>query len=216
MSIYRKPPLTRVLPLDLERIAIFHEKSVLYESPNVTRGLLRNGGSYISCTEDYPSQEYMNKTWVLHMRFINLVDNVPPRQLHRLLELVEPTFISRSNPPSSQTGTFYAQRTSQEGVSKAPGVVSTLSVLGSKGKPTGRTTLPAEVWDLILQYDIGRLLFVMKTTSQLTKLVDIQPIAPCPRFAVDVLHLTGPTILIHLTTVGGRPCISMFVFQFLF
>ena len=198
----------RVLPLDLERIAMFHEKPVLSEGISVRCGLLRNGGSYISCMELYPAQEYMNKAWVLHLRCISLVDNVPPQQLHRLLELVEPTFTSHSIPPSSQNGAFYAQHTSQEDVSRASGVVSTLSVLGSKERPTKRATLPAEVWDFILQYDIGRLLFVMKTTSQLAKLVDIQPIAPCPRFAVDVLRLTGPTILIHLTTIGGRSYIS--------
>lgn len=45
----------RILPLDLERIASFHERPGLDERPNVISGLLRNGGSYISCTEDYPS-----------------------------------------------------------------------------------------------------------------------------------------------------------------
>lgn len=70
-------------------------------------------------------------------------------------------------------------------------------------------SLPAEIWDLILEYDIGRLLFVTKTASQLAKL-DIQPREPLPspRFTVSILDLTGLTIQVQLIEIGGRPYIS--------
>jgi len=56
-------------------------------------------------------------------------------------------------------------------------------------------SLPVDIWDSILQYGIGRLLFVMKTASQLAKL-KIRSTEPSSslRFAIDVLDLTSSMV----------------------
>lgn len=70
-------------------------------------------------------------------------------------------------------------------------------------------SLPAEIWDMILQYDIGRLLFVTKIASQLAEpYIQSREPSPSPRFTFEILDLTGPAIQIHLISTGGRSYIS--------
>lgn len=68
-------------------------------------------------------------------------------------------------------------------------------------------SLPPEIWNMVLRYDIGRLLFVAGTASQLARL-GIESKIPRTRFTVNVLDLPSSMIQIHLISIGGRSYIS--------
>ena len=63
--------------------------------------------------------------------------------------------------------------------------------------------LPAEIWSLIFQYDIG----LARAAAQLTD-IWIQPRIPSTRFRVDMVDLPSSMIHIHLISIGGRSYIS--------
>lgn len=49
------------------------------------------------------------KLWALHTRCISLVNHLPPSKLYQLLDLVEPTFLSRRTSIVTKHGAFYAR-----------------------------------------------------------------------------------------------------------
>ena len=63
--------------------------------------------------------------------------------------------------------------------------------------------MPAEIWDLVLQDDLARLLFIMKAASQIANL-DFQFRPPKKRFTVVEFHLTSPILQVHVIIIGGR------------
>lgn len=60
---------------------------------------------------------------------------------------------------------------------------------------------------MVLQYDVGRPLFIASAASQLAGL-RIQSKIPSTRFTVDVLDLPSFMVQIHLISIGGRSYIS--------
>ena len=143
-------------------------------------------------------------------------------KLYLLLNLVESNFLSRHNPPGSRYGSFYAQPIQQE--ESMPTPTPTVAPAGQLTKNIWNAVrvflgcvipkkekqgslLPAEIWSLIFQYDIGRLLFVARAAAQLTD-IRIQPRIPNTRFRVDMVDLPSSMIQIHLISIGGRSYIS--------
>lgn len=57
---------------------------------------------------------------------------------------------------------------------------------------------------MILGYDIGRLLFVMRTASEITESITPR----CPRFTAHTLDLTSSRVQIHLIAIGGHSYIK--------
>ncbi|KAK2810265.1 hypothetical protein FQN49_008545, partial [Arthroderma sp. PD_2] len=73
---------------------------------------------------------------------------------------------------------------------------------------TDLARVPAEIWDMISAYGVGRLLFLVKLAAQLSR-PDVSPlIIPETRFGVDTVDIPGTIIRIHLVGVGGRTYIS--------
>lgn len=208
----------RLLPLDPANVSWFDEQPVLKDA----KSWIRVGGHPIAHVTEYPSAPGMNRLWAIHMRCISLVNHLPPSKLYQLLDLIEPTILSRSIPPASEHGAFYtrpickkdpvedpAQNTApvpalfhmkQRVMSFREAVCSLASYITPKKELVERASLPAEIWDLVLEYGIGRLLFVIKTASQITD--SIKP--SCPRFTAHILDLTSSVVQIHLITIGGR------------
>lgn len=68
---------------------------------------------------------------------------------------------------------------------------------------------PRDVWNIIQGYGIGRMLFVMRTASQLSGLDASRATSyllsfPKRRFTVSKLALKSDLIRIHLIDVGGQ------------
>ncbi|KAJ6036963.1 hypothetical protein N7540_001242 [Penicillium herquei] len=61
---------------------------------------------------------------------------------------------------------------------------------------------------MILQYDIGRLLFIMRVAEQLEKSGLRPAFMPQSRFIIRTLSLPSCVVRIHLATIGGRTYIS--------
>lgn len=212
----------RLLPLNPENVSWFDEKPVFKDA----KSWIKVGGLPITHRSEYPSQPGMNRSWALHTKCISLVSHLPPSKLYQLLDLVEPTILSRFTSIVSEHGAFYARpiykRNPVEGpvASSVPvpallhvkqmitsfweAAYSLISYATPKKERIERAPLPAEVWDLVLKYDIGRLLFVMRTASEITE--SITP--SCPRFTAHTLDLTSSRVQIHLITIGGRSYIK--------
>lgn len=187
----------RVLPLDDKKTGILNKKPAYNKN-----GLVEVDGHRIGWDIQYPKLSCMAKTWVLHTRCISFVNHVPRQILYQLLDLVEPTVLHPPNTPSSQHGAFAAQ----------PGIG-----VGTGDSVKAPASVPADIWDMVLQYDIGRLLFVIKTASQLagSGTLSRSPLSfsrrekrQMPRFTISTLDLTGPVVQVHLISIGGRPYIS--------
>ena len=70
-----------------------------------------------------------------------------------------------------------------------------------------KPSLPPEIWNFVLRYDIGRLLFIMETAAQLPKL-DIRHKIPDTRLSAEILNFSSSMVQIHLINIGGRTYIS--------
>lgn len=79
------------------------------------------------------------------------------------------------------------------------------------------TPLPSDIWHKVLEYDIGRMLHVIRAASQIssttttTTLLDCNAIlkaAPKHRFSDHIVTLCSDTVRIHLVDIGGRTYIN--------
>ena len=144
----------------------------------------------LSQMETYPTLEYRQRSFLIHRRCYELVGPLSSSQLRTLIDVVEPTFLP-SGPPltSSMHGAFYS-----------PAV---------RGDPSILSRLPPEIQDKVLEQDIGRLLFVMRTASKLARIQDRElKVIPEHRFAEEILDLKSRAIRIYLVDVGGRRYVS--------
>ena len=212
-----QPDYFRVLPVDSEQMAVFHKTPVSHEYDWVTIGELS-----ICWVLSYPQLEYLQRVWCIHTRCIDFVDHLPLPKLYLLLDLAEPNFLCRTSPPRSRYGGFYAQSVQQEDPVPAPSPTAFAAGRLFKGvwnvmratfccaapkKKNVDTSLPPEIWDMIFQHDVDRLLFVARTASQLTRL-ESQSKIPRTRFTVGVVDLPSSMVQIHLICLGGRTYIS--------
>lgn len=146
----------------------------------------------LSPMETYPTLEYRQRSFLLHRRCHKLVEELSHLQLCRLIDLVEPTFLQHTLPPSSANGAFFTPS----------------SCHLSRGKQF-LARLPAEIQDQILGYDVGRLLYVMRTASQLAiQHGENSKAIPEHRFTEETLILKGNTVRVHLVVVGGHTYVS--------
>lgn len=228
-----QPDYYRVLPLDSEKMTVFYEKPAI-----VIYDLISAGGILFSASFGYPDLGYMQKAWCLHTRCLEFVYHLPLPKLYILLDLVEPTFPQRRNPPKSQYGDFYTQPTQmeQDPLPEAPvpltrqiterfwkalrsifhRPISENEQLDDPSSPLSPpsplpplpVSLPPEIWNMVLKYDIGRLLLVARTASQLSGLRAQERRLPMTRFTVDILDLSGLMVQIHTISIGGRSYIS--------
>ena len=128
----------RVLPLDDKKTGMLNKKPVCHKN-----GMIEVDSHRIGWDIQYPKPSCMAKTWVLHTRCISFVDHVPRQILYQLLDQVEPTSLHLPSTPSSQHGAFYARPDSG---------------IGTGNTVRAPASVPADIWDMVLQYDIGRLL----------------------------------------------------------
>lgn len=190
----------RVLPLDHTKAALINEKPMW--EPGIFSEITVGGLSFTR-HRDYPGLR--QRAWLLHKRCISLVRSLPLSKLHLLLDLVESTFLSRSNPPMSEHGAFYYSQPIQQNPIPMPDNIdgSRLHTISNK-KQTDGPSLPLEIWDMVLRYDISRLVFIMKTASSLARGNIFSVNIPSTRFIVETLDLQSPIIQIHLIDIGGR------------
>ena len=73
-----------------------------------------------------------------------------------------------------------------------------------KPQTVERALFPAEVWNRILQYDVGRMCFIMRGASQLSKPDTVQREIPNLRFKVEMLDFSSSLIQIHTIKIGWR------------
>ena len=214
-----QPDFYRVLPLDCDKMAAFNEKPACDRYKAISAGDLQ-----VDWGQGFPYLGYMERVWLLHTRCLSLVD-LPLSKLYLLLDLVESTIESCSNPPASQHGAFYTQPVFEEypavsvpDVSCAEqftrnlwaAVCALLRCIIPPKKPQAveRPSLPAEIWNRILQYDVGHMCFIMRAASQLSRLDTVQRSIPNLRFKVEVLDFSSSLVQIHTINIGGRAYIS--------
>lgn len=186
-----EPNCFRVLTLDSADAELIHEtprweRRVLKPYPRpVVLDMLMVGDFHLIKRRSYPSLEYIQRAWLLHTRCLDFVKDLPLPNLYLLLDLIEPTTVRMTSGSPSQCGAF-RQRT--DATVMSPSAIR----------------LPREIWAIVEEYDIGRLLFLMKTALQL-KTWDVGPFAVSKqRFKVERLTLKSDLIRIHLINIGGR------------
>lgn len=180
-----------VLPLDPAFVDLFFGNNWHL----VSEGVSISSGNLSSCKlQVYPSLEYRKRSLLFHQRCFELVRGLSYPQLYLLSDVVEPTVLHRSLPPYSKHGAF-----SLHGLSFLPST-STISQLLNR--------LPPEIQSMVLEHDIGRLLFVMRTASQIA--IQYEGIKTLPERMLNqtLLILEGDTIRIHSIEIGGRIYIS--------
>ena len=212
-------------------MAVFYEKLVSDEDDEISvGGLSIDPGIY------YPVLDFTQKAWCLHTRCLAFVDHLPLPKLYALLDLVEPTFLPRSNPPHCRYGDFYytqpvkkrdpldvtaaesAARPTRKSfweklfhcIIKRKKHDEHLDTPSSLLVPSQRSpvSLPPEIWNMVLRHDVGRLLLIANTASQLAGF-RIHTNIPSTRFTVDTFDLApGLMIKIHLISIGGRSYIG--------
>lgn len=112
-----------------------------------------SNGNFQSCQlETYPSVSYQKRSLLFHQRCFDFVKHLSHPQLCLLIDVVEPTFLNQLLPPESKYGGFSSH--------------------GSRFLPRWTMLklfqrLPLEVQDMVFDYDIGCLLFVIKAASQI-------------------------------------------------
>ena len=216
-----QPDFYRVLPLNCEKMAAFNKRPVCDEYENLTVGDLK-----VSWGRDVPFIPYMEMAWLLHTRCTSFIDYLSLPKLYLLVDLVSSNVMSNAqlNPPRSQHGAFYAESIQEENSMPEPpmspvkqlaqgfwGVACALfcCIAPTKDRADSPSSLllSADIWNLVLQYDIGRLLFIMNTAAQIQR-IGIQYRIPNTRFFVEILDLPSSVVQIHLTNIGGRTYIS--------
>ena len=150
------------------------------------------GNSESSMCFDYPEKEWKQRSFLFHRKCYELAKNLTYPQIYLLIDVVEPTFLRKSLPPMTEHGAF-----------SQPATFPPL--------PWNRKLirqLPNDILDMVLEFDIGRLLFVMSAASQITLQHRSLEIVPEQRFIQRILIMKANTIRIHLVIIGSRTYIS--------
>ncbi|KAI1975382.1 hypothetical protein LOZ51_002141 [Ophidiomyces ophidiicola] len=150
------------------------------------------GDLRLSIMESYPILAYRQRSFLIHKRCHDLTGQLSPSQLRLLIDLVEPTFLNYLAPLSRY----------------GPHGAFTATAHCSLGPVWSLSRLPQEIQDMIFEHDIGRLMFVMKTASQLLKGHKTVEAVPEHRFTETLLTLNSDMIRVHLVDIGGRTYIS--------
>ncbi|WEW61459.1 hypothetical protein PRK78_006949 [Emydomyces testavorans] len=178
-----------ILPLDPT-----HANLLFINNWRSRNGIIYKGEkSFTQCFETYPTKDYLSRSLLFHRRCYELVKELSCAQLYLLHDLVEPTFFPKSLPPPSKHGRFSARD-----VFFPP-------------RPWTRALferLPFEIQSMVFEYNVGRLLFVMKTASQImTRRLALECI-PKERFIREEVIVRGDKIQVHLIDIGGRIYVS--------
>lgn len=145
----------------------------------------------------FPGVRYTDRAVLIHCRCLSFISHLAPGSVSRLLDLIEPTFLSSSTGLVDIHGAFHVDTTAS-----SAGVDTGVDVR------RGISTLPNEVWNLISNYDVGRLEFLVRLAAQLQTL-DVSPLVMLDsRFELETVDVRGDTVRIHLVRVGGRAYIS--------
>lgn len=150
----------------------------------------------LSGTEVYPTVGYRQRAFLIHQRCYELVGKPSSFQLYRLIDVVEPTRMRQMAPSASVNGAF-----SLPDSHCLPSKDSSLVHLVHR--------LPSDIWHKVLEYDIGRMLYVVKAASQLWVQECLSPSeVPEHRFSEQTVTIEGDAVRIHLVDIGGRIYIS--------
>ena len=204
-----QPDCYRVLPMDSAKMSLY-KKKIKIQGEKITLGHVK-AATY----QTYPALGYMRRMWLLHKRCLDFVSHLSLPKIYLLLHLIEPSLLSLSIPPGTPHGAFYTEPTLRRSRRKAVQNVSRAGLHSAIPKKTqtngssgGLPFLSPEIWDMILQHDIGRLLFIMRIASQLAPLSITQHSIPDTRFTVEALDLQSPVLQINLVNIGQRQYIG--------
>lgn len=131
---------------------------------------------------------------LFHRRCFDLVKNLSYSQIYLLIDVVEPTFLDRSLPPATKYGALSSR-------------CSDLC-LPRWTKPQLFQRLPPELQDMVLEYDLRRLLFAMRAASQIAARHESLETIPERRFTHEKLFLKDDILRIHSINIGGQIYIS--------
>ena len=205
-----QPECYRVLPMDSSKMSLI-KKKIKIDKEIITLGHAKAATKH----QSYPALGYMRRMWLLHKRCLNFVSHLSLPKIYLLLHLIEPLLLPLSIPPRTPHGAFYTEPTLRRSRRKAAQKISRAGLHSAIPKKTqtngssgGLPFLSPEIWDMILQHDIGRLLFIMRIASQLAPLSITQHSIPDTRFTVEVLDLQSPVLQIHLVNIGKRQYIG--------
>lgn len=210
----------RILPRDQSRVALVRKRPNKPTFPNLSVGKFA-----VSPSRDRSKvPQYSWGAWLLHKRCLNLVQDLHISKLYHLLDVVEPTFHNHRWPPQcSLHGAFHSSssnlpkhrhltsvktpsnNTRATTLLKKPWITIRDSLLGTtnpKGREKTPVKLPIEIWNMILEYDIGRLQFILKTAREVSRKSSIE--IPRTRFTIEMLDLRSPIIRIYPVYVGKR------------
>lgn len=154
----------------------------------------QSGISSQPCIISYPSFTYEKRSILFHRKCFDFVKELSYPQLYLLIDVIEPTFLKRSSPPNSNHGAFSSHE---------------LSLLPCTWtRPKLFEKLPPEIQNMVFEYGIGRLLFVMRTASQIATRYKGLKTIPEQRFTQEILTVKSDMIRIHSIQIGGRIYIS--------
>ena len=200
-----QPDCYQVLPMNSAKISLYRKK-IKIQGEKITLGHVK-AATY----QAYPALGYMRRMWLIHKRCLDFVKHLSLPKIYLLLHLIEPSRLSQSIPPSTPHGAFYTEptlrRSRRKAVQKASRVGLHTAIpkkTQANGSSGGLPFLSSEIWDMILQHGIGRLLFIMRIASQLVPLNITQHSIPDTRFTAGVLDLQSPILQIHLVNIGER------------
>ena len=140
----------------------------------------------------YPTMSYQSRPFLVHRRCFELINDLSSTNFRLLIDLVEPTFPQESLHDQSA---FVSH-----GPSLQPCTSLELSEYLAK--------LPPEIWRIIFQYDVGRLLFVLTAASQIRRYKEVFDSIPTRRLTQRIVVLESNIVRIHVVNIGGRTYIS--------
>ncbi|KAI1917309.1 hypothetical protein LOZ12_002940 [Ophidiomyces ophidiicola] len=165
--------------------------------------------------ETYPTLAYWQRSFLIHWRCYQLVQELSPSQLRLLIDVVEPTFHSRSLPPPSTHGAFFPPPSHL----LPPNAIPLQCDLENQDhraekrdieQPLGWWfhRLPLEIQGKIFEYNIGRLIYVMRAATQFSSNNEAFRAVPEHRLSETKLMVYDNMIRIHLVIIGGRTYIG--------
>ena len=169
--------------------------------------------------ETYPTLAYRQRAFFIHWRCYRLAGEPTYPQLYCLIDAVEPTVMGRGTPPASIHGAFSPPTACVGSEARSPGgsgSPSPDSLTGMTRKHGAQSlgrflqAFPCEIWAKVLEYDVGRMLYVMEAASQMSTLDCVSMLEGVPehRFSSKIVAMDTSTVRIHLVDVGGRIYVS--------
>lgn len=143
---------------------------------------------------------------LLHKSCIERVHGGPSASFALLLDIVERTFFPPNRTQLNRDMSLYSRGVKTLVEDRVPGD----GIPGDSNIALSALIdrLPIELWHMIEQFGVGRLLFVMKVASQIKPIPHITPVNRRQAFDVRTVCLKGDYMRISVINLGGRSYVA--------